>query len=169
MDAGLPMLSAQLEVFFTYPTRTGDYDKIGRPLLKDGVGRLIRFSPLGNQVQSPSSVPEATQRPRPDRRAAGVTRLGPDGAFLYFDVAVPSCCGFFRATVRLARTAMEQRGLSRWSIDEFAVLCTLQAGVPARYGLRLTASWCNMMGLFGSSPVADRIYIYIYIYICAGA
>jgi len=151
------MLAAQSEVLFTYPTRTGDYDKIGRPLLQDGVGRLIRFSPPGDQVQSPSSVPEATQRPRPDRRAAGVTRLGPDGAFLYFDVALPSRCGFFRATVRLARTAMEQRGLSRWSVDELAVLYTLQAGVPARYGLRLTASWCDMMGLFGSSPVADKL------------
>ena len=101
------MLAAQSEVLFTYPTRTGDYDKIGRYLLQDGVGRLIRFSPPGDQVQSPFSVPEATQRPRPDRRAACVTRLGPDGAFLYFDVALPSCCGFFRATVRLARTAME--------------------------------------------------------------
>jgi hypothetical protein len=90
--------------------------------------------------------------------------LGPDGAFLYFDVALPSRCGFFRATVRLARTAMEQCGLSRWSVDELAVLYTLQAGVPARYGLRLTASWCDVMGLFGSSPVADKLYIYIYIY-----
>jgi len=122
MDEGRPMLAAHSEVLFTYPTRTGDYDKIGRPLLQDGVGRLIRFSPPGDQVQSPSSVPEVTQRPRPDRRAAGVTRLGPDGAFLYFDVALPNCCSFFRTTVRRARTAMEQRGLSRWSVDELAVL-----------------------------------------------
>jgi len=60
---------------------------------------------------------------------------------------------------------MEQRGLSRWSVDELAVLYTLEAGVPARYGLRLTSSWCDVMGLFGSSPVADNLYIYIYIYI----
>ena len=43
------MLAAQSEVLFTYPTRTGDYDKIGRPLLLDGVGRLIRFSPPGDK------------------------------------------------------------------------------------------------------------------------
>ena len=34
------MLAAQPEVLFTYPTPTGDYDKIGRPSLQDGVGRL---------------------------------------------------------------------------------------------------------------------------------
>ena len=131
------MLAAQSEVLFTYPTRTGDYDKIGRPFLQDGVGRLIRFSPPGDQVQLPSSVPEATQRP--DRRAAGVTRLGPDGAFLYFDVALPSCCGFFRATVRLARTAMEQRGISRWSVDELAVLRSREIFRERNFGRSITA------------------------------
>ena len=35
----------QLEVLFTYPTPTMDYDKIRRPSLQDGVGRLARFSP----------------------------------------------------------------------------------------------------------------------------
>jgi len=44
------MLAAQSEVFFTYPTRTGDYDKIGRTFLQDEVGRLIRFSPRDDTV-----------------------------------------------------------------------------------------------------------------------
>jgi len=130
MDEGRPRLAAQSEVLFTYPIRTGDYDKIGQPLLQDVVGRLIRFSPRDDTVQLPSSTSVAIQLPRPDRQAAGVTRLGPDGCFLYFYFALPSSCGFLRATVRFARTAMEQSGLTRWSIDELAVLYTLHAGVP---------------------------------------
>ena len=69
------MLAAQLKVLFTYPTPTGDYDKIGLPPLQDGFGRLACFSPrddLGKVV----SV--SIQRSRPNRRAAGVTRLGRD-------------------------------------------------------------------------------------------
>ena len=61
------MLATQLEVLFTYPTPTGDYDKIGRPSLQDGVGRLARFSPLDDPVQLPISTSVAIQLPRPDR------------------------------------------------------------------------------------------------------
>jgi len=50
-----------------------------------------------------------------------------------------------RANVRIARTAMEQSGLTRWNVDELAVLYTLHADVPGRYGLHCTASWCDMM------------------------
>ena len=50
-----------------------------------------------------------------------------------------------RATVRLARTAMEQSGLTRWNVAELAVVYTLIAGVPGRYGLHCTASWCDLM------------------------
>ena len=63
MDAGRPMLAAHSEVLFTYPTRTGDYDKIGRSLLQDGVGRLIRFSPRDDTVQLPSSTSVAIRFP----------------------------------------------------------------------------------------------------------
>jgi len=73
------MLAAQPEVLFTYPTPTGDYDKIGRPSLQDGVGRLTCFSPRDDHGKVASV---AIQRLRLDRRAAGVTRLGPDGCFL---------------------------------------------------------------------------------------
>jgi len=72
------MLAAQLEVLFTYPTRTGDYDKIERSCLQDEVGRLIRFSPRDDTVQLPSSTSVVIQFPRPDRQTVGVTRLGPD-------------------------------------------------------------------------------------------
>jgi len=40
-------------------------------------------------------------------RATGVTRLGPDGIFLYFDLALSSHCGFFRASVFLERSLLE--------------------------------------------------------------
>jgi len=59
---------------------------------------------------------------RPERRAAGVTRLGPDGVFLYFDLALSSYCGSFRASVRLARSLLEHLKLTRWSFNELVVL-----------------------------------------------
>ena len=78
---GRAMLAAQPEVLFTYPTPTGDYNKIRWPSLHDRVGRLTRLSPRDNHGKV-VSVSVAIQRLRPDRRAAGVTRLGPDGCFL---------------------------------------------------------------------------------------
>jgi len=79
MDEGRALLAAQLEVLFTHPTPTGDYDKIGRPSLQGGVGCLARFSPRDDHGKV---VSVSIQRPRPDHRAAGVTRLGRDGCFL---------------------------------------------------------------------------------------
>ena len=54
-------------------------------------------------------------------------------------------CGVFRATIRLVRTVMEKSGLTRWSVDELAVLYTLHVGVPGHYGLRCIASWCDLI------------------------
>ena len=79
MDKELSMLATQPEVLFTYPTPTGDYDKIGRPSLQDGVRRLTRFSPREDHGKVVSVV---IQRLWPDLQAAGVTRLGPDGCSL---------------------------------------------------------------------------------------
>jgi len=58
---------------------------------------------------------------RPERRAAGVTRLGPDGEFLYFELALSSHCGFFTASVHLARSLLEHLKHTRWSVDELVV------------------------------------------------
>jgi len=79
MDEGLAMLAAQPEVLFTYPTPTGDYKKIRRPSLHDGVRRLTRVSPRDEHGKVASV---AIQRLRPDHLAAGISRLGPDGCFL---------------------------------------------------------------------------------------
>ena len=76
---GRAMLAAQPEVLFTYPTPTGDYDKIGRPSLHDKVRRFTRFFPRDDHDKV---VSVTIQRLQLDRRAAGVTRLGPDGCFL---------------------------------------------------------------------------------------
>ena len=94
---------------------------------------------------------------RPERRAVSVTRVGPDGIFLYFDLALSSHCGFFRASVRLARSLLEHPQFTRWSVDELVVIFTLQAGAPACYGLRRTSSWCDMMDVCGSKQVADML------------
>ena len=40
---------------------------------------------------------------------------------------------------------MEQSGLTRWSVDELAVLYTLHVGVPGHYRLRCIASWCDLI------------------------
>jgi len=91
-----------------------------------------------------------------ERRTVGGTRLGPDGIFLYFDLALSSHCEFFRASVRLARSLLEHPQLTRWSVDGLVVL-TLQAGAPACYGLRRISSWCDMMDVCGSKQVADML------------
>ena len=114
--------------------RAGDYDRIGRPVVHDGLERF-HASRHGRVQCMPHVLPHEA---RPERRAVGVTRLGPDGLFLYFDLALSSHCGFFRASVRLARSLLEHPQLTRWSVDELVVLFTLQAGAPACYGLRRT-------------------------------
>jgi len=47
-----------------------------------------------------------------------------------------------------ALRAQQWSGLTRWSVDELAILYTLHAGVPGRYGLRCTTTWCDLMVCF---------------------
>ena len=76
--------------------------------------------------------------------------------FLYFDLSLSSHSGFFRASVRLVRSLVEHPKRTRWSVNELVVLYTLQTGASSCYGLRRTASWCDMI-LCGSTPVADKL------------
>ena len=94
---------------------------------------------------------------RLERRAVSVTRVGPDGIFLYFDLALWIHCGLFRVSVRLARSLLEHPQFTRWSVDELVVIFTLQTGAPACYGLRRTSSWCDTMDVCGSKQVADML------------
>jgi len=105
--------------------RAGDYDRIGRPAVHDGLERF--HASRHGQAQCMPHV--LSHKARPERRAVGVTRLGPNGIFMYFDLALSSHCGSF----------------------------TLQAGAPACYGLRRTSSWCDMMDVCGSKQVADML------------
>jgi len=75
--------------------RAGDYDLIGRPVVHDGLVRLQ--APRHGHVECVSCVLLHGSQPEP--RATGVTRLGPDSIFLYFDLALSSHCSFFRASV----------------------------------------------------------------------
>jgi len=79
-----------------------DYDLIGRPVVHDS---LALQAPRHGQVECVSRVLLHGSQPEP--RATGVTRLGPDSVFLYFDLALSSHCGFFRASVCLARSLLE--------------------------------------------------------------
>ena len=83
--------------------RAGDCDRIGRPVVHDGLERF-HASRHGRAQCMPHVLPHEA---RPERRAVGVTRLGPHGVFLYFDLALSSHCGFFRASVPLARLLLE--------------------------------------------------------------
>ena len=138
------VVASELDVLLTRLAieRTGDYDLIGRPVVHDGLARLQ--APRHGHVERVSRV--LLHGARPEHRAAGVTRLRQDGVFLYFDLALSSHCGVFRASVRLARSLLEHLKLTRWSVDELVVLYTLQEGAPSCYVLRRTASWCDMMG-----------------------
>jgi len=147
--------SSELDVLVTHLAipRAGDYDHIGRPVVHDGLERL--HASRHGQAQCMPHV--LSHEARPERRAVGVTRLGPNDIFMYFDLALSIHCGFFRTSVRLARSLLENPQLTRWSVDELVVLFTLQAGAPACYGLRRTSSWCDIMDVCGSKQVADML------------
>jgi len=97
----------------------GDYNLIDRPVVHDGLVRLQ--APRHNHVEGVSHV--LLHGSRPERQPAGVTRVGPDGVLLYFDLALSShCdCGFFRASVRLARSLLEHPKLTRQWFNELVV------------------------------------------------
>ena len=80
-----------------------DYDLIDCPVVYNGLVRLQ--APRHGHVECVSRVLLHGSRPEP--RATGVTRLGPDGVFLYFDLALSSQCGFFRVSVFLERSLLE--------------------------------------------------------------
>ena len=91
--------------------RAGDDDLICRPVVHDDLARF-----LVSRHDRVQRVPHVlSHEARPERRAVGVTRLGPDGIFLYFDLALSShCdCGFFRPSVRLARSLLEHLKLTQ--------------------------------------------------------
>jgi len=98
--------------------RASNYDRIGRPVVHDGLERF--YVSLHDRAQCMSHV--LSHEARRERRAVGVTRVGPDGIFLYFDLALSSHCGFFRASMRLARSLLEHPQLTRWSVNELVVL-----------------------------------------------
>jgi len=78
-------------------------DLIGLPVVHDGLVRLQ--APRHGHVECVSRVLLHGSQPEPP--ATGVTRLGPDGVFLYFDLALSSHCGFFRASVFLQHSLLE--------------------------------------------------------------
>jgi len=94
-----------------------DYDIISRPVVHDSLVQLQ--APHHGHVVCVSLV--LLHCSRPERQVAGVTRLGPDSVFLYFDFALSSHCGIFRESVRLARSLLEHPKLRQWSVDELVV------------------------------------------------
>jgi len=99
--------------------RATNYDLIGCPVVQDSLVKLQ--APRHGHVECVSRV--LLHGSQPERQAAGVTRLGPDGVFLYFNLTLSSHsdCGFFRASVRLAHSLLEHLKLTQWSVDEMVV------------------------------------------------
>ena len=100
------------------------YDLIGRPVVHDGLVRLQ--APRHDHVECVSRVLLHGSRPEP--RATGVTTLGPDGIFLYFDLALSSQCGFFTASVFLERSLLEHS--ETCALERRCAGCPLCAGGP---------------------------------------
>jgi len=99
--------------------RAGDYDLFGRPVVHNGLVRPQ--APRHGHVECvPHVLFHGSQS---ERRVTGVTRVDPDGVFLYFDLALSSHrdCGFFRASVRSERSRLEHPKLTRWCFDELVV------------------------------------------------
>ena len=94
---------------------------------------------------------------RPERRAAGVTRLGPDGVFLYFDLALSSHCGFFRASVRLALSLLAHPKLKRWSVDELVVLYVQEDRQLTSYLSTLFHACGHLEKVSSSPPCASNV------------
>ena len=100
--------------------RAGDYNLIGLPVVHDG---LVLQAPSHGHVECVSRVLLYSSQPEP--QATVVTRLSPDSVLLYFNLALLSHCGFFRASVFLERSLLEHsetRALERQ--------CPLCAGGP---------------------------------------
>ena len=144
MDEGRAILAAQPEVLSTYPSQMGDYDKIRRPSLQDGVGRLTRFSPRDYPVQLSSSTSVTIQLPRPDSEL-----LASPGW------ALTAVSGSLRSRIVHQLWGIQRHSPPRahsdgteWSdaLERNRVRCSLHSvGVPGRYGLRCTSSWCDLM------------------------
>jgi len=101
--------------------RAGDYDRNDRSVVYDGLERFHTSRHVQSQCMSHVLLREV----RPERRTVGVTRLGPNGIFMCFDLVLSIYCGFFRASARLTRSLLEHPQLTRWSVDELVVLFTL--------------------------------------------
>ena len=100
-------------------SRSCDYNLISSPVVHDG---LVQSRLPFTAMLSVYLAFSYTSGSRPERRAAGVTRMGPNDVLLYFDLALLSHCSFFRVSVRLARSLLEHPKLTRWSFDELVVL-----------------------------------------------
>jgi len=119
-SAALPLstrvvTASELDVLVTHLAipRAGAYDRIGRPVVHDILERF--HASRHGQAQCMTYV--LSDEARPERRVVGVTRLGPNGVFMSFDLALSNHCGFFRASVRRTRSLLEHPQLTRWSLQ----------------------------------------------------
>ena len=108
------------------PPRRGITTRSGGPRSRTRLGVSLvspRGMTMARSCLSPSSAYDWTAEPL----------ASPGRALTAVSCSLMLCCpasvGF---SVRLARTAMEQSGLTRWGVDKLAVLYTLHLGVPGR-------------------------------------
>ena len=88
---------------------------------------LVRFQvPRHGHVECVSRILLHGSRHKP--RVTGVTSLGPDGIFMYFELALSSHCGFFGASLCLARSLVEHS--ETHALQRRCAGCLLCAGGP---------------------------------------
>lgn len=57
----------------------------------------------------------------------------------------------------LARSLLDCAVLKQYSEQELALMFFLQVGVPPELGLRRETKWCDLVGLHGAFPIAQKL------------
>ena len=78
-------------------------------------------------------------------------------SFIVFEVALRTKHGDTRAVVWLARSLLDCAVLKQYSEQELALMFFLQVGVPPELGLRRETKWCDLVGLHGAFPIAQKL------------
>jgi len=140
-----------LPVLLLLGPASANCDVFGRPHVHNSAGRLgVLVIDYHHTLRSRSPTT------RPDPPVLGVTALGQDAEFLYFNVVLVGFCGQFRATVRLCRSLLTDTCFAHWSMYELTVMHILQSGAPRNYHVRSNATWSDVLYLPGWLLVGRR-------------
>ena len=78
-------------------------------------------------------------------------------SFIVFEVALTTSHGDTRAVMWLARCLLDCAVLKQYSEKDLELLFFLQVGVPTELGQRRQTKWCDLAGLYGAGPIAQKL------------